>query len=110
MGTISRWSIRRLFCKINEQGTGGEAQPPPPQDKEDKIMRVEFRYWTEGSGYSHSETVDVIDDHITAEEYIGLLDDKDACFSTGADAINVEMYDGGDNLVSEYFWEKEEQA
>lgn len=71
------------------------------------MARVEFRFWTAGSGYSHSETVDHIDEDISAEEYVSRLEDAGA-YLGDYDAINVELYGEDDNLVSEYFWEKED--
>lgn len=71
------------------------------------MTRVEFRFWTQANGYSHNETVDNIDEVISAEEYIGRLEDAGACLGD-YDGINVELYDEDDNLVSEYFWEKED--
>lgn len=70
------------------------------------MIRVEFRHWKANSGYTHSETYDHIEENITAEEYVECLENPSDCFSVGQDAINVEMYDEDDNLLSEYFWEK----
>lgn len=70
------------------------------------MIRVEFRYWKKDSGYSHNETVDNIDYTITAQEYVKNLEDADL-YIAEHDAINVEIYDEDDNLLSEYFWEKE---
>ena len=73
------------------------------------MNRVDFRYWKEGSGYSHSETIDHIPEGIGAEEYINRLIENDNVVDPGCfDAINVELYDEDDNLVSEYFWERED--
>lgn len=70
------------------------------------MIRVEFRYWKNGSGYSHNETIENIDYTITAQEYVKNLEDADL-YIAEHDAINVEIYDEDDNLLSEYFWEKE---
>lgn len=69
------------------------------------MTRVEFRYWKANSGYSHNETIDNIETTMTAEEYVKNLDDA-GLYIADHDAINVEMYDENDNLISEYFWEK----
>lgn len=71
------------------------------------MNRVDFRYWKEGSGYSHSETIDHIEEDISAEEYINSLIEETGSDLGDYDGINVELYDEDDNLVSEYFWEKE---
>jgi hypothetical protein len=69
-------------------------------------LRVELHYWTEGSGYSHSETFDEVPEGFTAEQYVdeynGDLIDEDRDY----DAINVELYDKNNKLVSEYWLEK----
>lgn len=70
------------------------------------MIRVEFRYWKNGSGYIHNETIENIDYTMTAQEYVKNLEDADM-YIADHDAINVEMYDDDDNLLSEYFWEKE---
>ena len=70
-------------------------------------MRIEFRYWKENSGYSHNETVGYTDENITAEEYVNALEDA-GLYQGDYDAINVELYDQDNNIVSEYFWEKDE--
>lgn len=69
------------------------------------MIRVEFRYWTKENGYSHNETVDNIDDEITAQEYVNSLEDNGIL--NNYDGINVELYDEEDELISEYFWEKD---
>ena len=68
------------------------------------MLRVELHYWKEGSGYSHSETFDEVPVGFTAEQYVNecdenLLDDE-------YDAINVELYDNDNNLISEYWLSK----
>lgn len=68
-------------------------------------MRIEFRYWKENSGYSHNETVGYTDGNMTAEEYVKSLEDA-GLYQGDYDAINVELYDQDNNLVSEYFWKK----
>ena len=70
-------------------------------------MRIEFRYWTENSGYSHNETVGYTKDDITAEQYAKSLEDA-GLYQGKYDAINVELYDDDNNIVSEYFWKKGE--
>lgn len=69
------------------------------------MLRVELHYWKEGSGYSHSETFDEVLVGFTAEQYVNeydgnLLDDDEY------DAINVELYDNDNNLISEYWLSK----
>lgn len=60
------------------------------------MYRVDLHHWTEGSGYSHSETFDNIEELVTAEEYFNSVDLEDF---TG----NIEIYDEDGNLVSEFF-------
>lgn len=66
------------------------------------MFRVELNHWN-GSGYSHSETFDNIEENITAEEYVKKLDSP---LVPVADAINVEIYNEDNELVSEYWVEK----
>lgn len=68
------------------------------------MYRVEFRYWKNGSGFSHNETVDNIDEEISAYEYVNALEDHGIL--NNYDGINVEIYDEDDNLLSEYFWQE----
>ena len=73
------------------------------------MTRVELHYWSAEEGYFHSETVDNIEENISAEEYVKRLFDKGGGFDipdyleNEFYAINVEMYDENDRLVSEYF-------
>ena len=71
------------------------------------MKRVEFRYVTKDIGESRSETVSHIDNDMTAEEYVKSLKSA-GVYQADHDAINVELYDENDNLVSEYLWEREE--
>lgn len=63
------------------------------------MLRVDFHYWVEGSGYSHSETFDHIKEGMTAEEYVKACEGNVEFPSN----TNVELYDENDNLVSEFF-------
>lgn len=69
--------------------------------------RVELRYWTDGSGYSYNETFDNFEADSIAENEAELY--VEACKGNGIDfldgtdydAVNVEIYDDDDNLISE---------
>ena len=69
------------------------------------MITVKFRYYTEGKGYTKHETVDTIDDQITAKEYVEKLESA-GVIQTEYDIILVELYDHTDNLLSEYYWER----
>lgn len=80
------------------------------------MLRVELHYWHDGSGYSHSETFDEVPEGTTAEQYVtdyntnqidgnnllNPLNPDDYC-----DAINVELYNKDNKLVSEFWLEKQ---
>lgn len=65
-------------------------------------LRVELHYWKEGSGYSHSEMFDEVPVGFTAEQYVKEYDGNimDDC---EYDAVNVELYDKDNKLISEYW-------
>lgn len=69
--------------------------------------RVELRYWTDGSGYNYNETFENFEaDSITndeAEKYVEECKGNGIDFLDGTDydAVNVEIYDDDDNLISE---------
>ena len=72
------------------------------------MFRVDFRFWKSGCGYSHSETVDRIVEGISAEDYITNRLENAESYLVNYDGINVELYNDNDELVEEYFWEKED--
>ena len=71
-------------------------------------IRVELHHWTENSGYNYSETFDNYETENVAENeaelYVKALDES---FDLKAnEAINVELYNEDDELISEYWVEK----
>lgn len=67
--------------------------------------RVELHYWNNQNGYTHSETIDNIDVCCTAEEYAKSLD-NDLTPKNPNEAINIEIFDINDELLSEFWCQK----
>ena len=63
--------------------------------------RIELNHWVDGSGWSHSETYDHVDELCTAEEYIRSLDPDYRLEAPEDGDIRVEIYDEDDNKLSE---------
>lgn len=69
--------------------------------------RVDMRYWYNGSGYSCNPTFETFKaatiTENEAEKYVEELKDNNINLLDGTDydAVNVEIYDDDDNLISE---------
>lgn len=69
------------------------------------MYRIELHHWINNQGYTHSETFDHSETLITAENYAKSLDD-DLTPDNPDEAINVEVYNEDDELLSEYWLQK----
>jgi len=74
------------------------------------MYRIEFHLWNSNSGYYCSSTFENLEEYCSAEEYFkacesdmyGSLIPEDP-----DEAINIEIYDEDNNLLSEYWVQKE---
>ena len=69
------------------------------------MYRVELKHWNESSGFYSSETFDNIEKLLTAEEYYKTYD-GDLTPEDPSEAVNIEIYDTDDELLSDYWLQK----
>lgn len=70
------------------------------------MYRVEIDHWKNGSGCTHSEVFDYMEDYCTAEEYFDSMDASPLL--PFDDAIVIRIFDDTDMELSEYTVSKEE--
>lgn len=74
------------------------------------MYRVEFHLWTSNNGYYCNTTFDNLEEYCSAEEYFKICESNTDGGLTPEDpdeAINIEIYDEDDNLLSEFWAQKE---
>ena len=64
------------------------------------MYRVEIDHWKNGSGYTHSEVFDYLEEYCTAEEYFNSLDMIPLL--RGDDAVTIRIFDDNDMELSAY--------
>lgn len=69
------------------------------ETNEAKTYTVILNHWQDGSGWSHSETFDRIDEACTAEEYLRSLDEQ-LKPPVGCDNFRCEVYDEDGHCIS----------
>ena len=72
---------------------------------DDERYEVVYQHWVAGSGYSHSETVEWLEEEMSAEEYYNNLSDQDIIVEDG---VNIQILDEKSNVISEYFIGRED--
>lgn len=77
------------------------------KEAEENLCYVELNYWIPGSGYSHSEIFENLNELVDAKEYVESCRDNDVYFTNPLDekngCVNVEIYNKNNELISEFF-------
>lgn len=74
------------------------------------MYRVELHLWNSNSGYYCSSTFENLEEYCSAEEYFKTCEsymDDGLTPEDPDEAINIEIYDEDNNLLSEYWVQKE---